>query len=212
MRQFANRFDAAYQLVPLLEKYTGNSDAIIIAIPRGGLELGYVLARELQLPLEVVLTKKIGFPGNPEYAIGAVSLEHVDISPEFIQMPELEEYIAHQIIDVRKLLHERNILYRGNKPPISLMNKVVIVVDDGVATGSTLLATLVLIKKNNPLKIIVALPVASPGALRRIRAQVDELICLEVPIAFMSVGQFYSKFDQVNDSEAIRLLHEANEE
>lgn len=206
---FKDRYDAAYQLVPHLMQYRDNPDALIIAIPRGSLEIGSVLAHELHLPLDVIFTKKIGYPGNEEFAIGAVSLHHIMLSPNFTHLSELRPYIEEQTAIIRKLLHERALHYRGNKPPLQLQDKIVIVVDDGVATGNTLMATLSLIKADKPHKIIVALPVAPPSAYQRIRAMVDEIVCLEVPEHFMSVGQFYERFDQVDDEEAIRLLREA---
>lgn len=207
---FNDRFDAARQLIPYLEAYRDNPTAIILAIPRGGLELGSVLARGLHLPLDVILSKKIGFPGNPEYAIGAVSLENVTISPQFADVPELEDYITEQIVEIRKLLNERNAQYRGNKPPLNLTDKIVIVVDDGVATGNTLRATLALIRQHRPAKIVVALPVAPATTLAELRKEADEVVCVLVPQVFLSVGQFYRHFYQVSDDEAIRLLQESN--
>lgn len=207
---FKDRYDAAYQLVPYLKQYSNDPTAIVIAIPRGGLELGYVLAKQLHLPLDISLTKKIGYPGNPEYAIGAVNQQEVTISPEFENIPELQNYLDQQIAQIRQLLLERNKLYRGNKPPLDLYDKVVIVVDDGVATGNTLLTTLSLIKKSKPQKIIVALPVGPAAMCEQLHTEADEVICLEVPKLFFGVGQVYEQFNQVDDKEAIRLLHEAN--
>lgn len=208
---FEDRYDAARQLALLLQKYTDNPNAIILAVPRGGLELGYVLAKELHLPLDVIFTKKIGFPGNPEYAIGAASLSHVILNKDFENVPELKDYIDEQVHEIHTLLHERSVLYRDNKPPLNLANKIAIVVDDGVATGSTLMATLALIKQDKPQKIILALPVAPKDTFAKLQAQVDEIICVQVPEVFYSVGQFYKNFDQVDDLEAMRLLREANE-
>lgn len=207
---FKDRFDAAHRLVPYFKHYANNPDAIIIAIPRGGLQLGSIFAHELHLPLDILLTKKIGYPGNPEYAIGAVSLQNIIITQDFADLPELQPYIAQQITQIRKLLQERAEQYRGAKPPVSLKDKIVIVVDDGVATGNTLMATILLIKQDRPQKIIIALPVAPPATLERLRREVDDVICLQSPENFMSVGRFYENFDQVDDQEAIRLLHEAN--
>lgn len=205
---FEDRFDAARQLVQKLQQYKNNPNVIVIAIPRGGLELGSVLAKELQVPLDVIFTKKIGYPGNPEYAIGAVSLTHEIINHDFAEKPEFKNYIAEEIKKVRKLLQERAVIYRGNKPPINLTNKIVIVVDDGVATGSTLMATLLLIKEEKPQKIVVALPVAPKDTLEVLKEYTDEVICLEVPHMFFAVGQVYKKFNQVSDEEAIKLLRE----
>ena len=207
---FKDRFDAARQLAERLKQYANNPDALVLAIPRGGLQLGNVLARELHLPLDVVFTKKIGYPGNPEYAIGAVSARHVFISPDFAHIPELHEYIMHQAESLRAILGQREVDYRKGMPSLDVTNKIVIVVDDGVATGNTLLATLALLKEDNPQKIVVALPVASKSAFELLQKNVDELLCLYVPDIFYGVGQFYDNFDQVDDAQAIHLLHEAN--
>lgn len=204
-----DRFDAAYQLAPLLKEYTALPDTIILAIPRGGIELGFVLAKELKLPLDVIFIKKIGYPGNPEYAIGAVSATHVFIDKKFEQVG-LDDYIAHEVESIREMLYGRSLKYRGDKPPLNVHNKTVIVVDDGVATGSTVIAALELIKQDKPKKIIVALPVGSAQTLETIKSMVDEVVCLQIPSPFFSVGQAYIRFDQVDDQEAIRLLHEAN--
>lgn len=208
---FENRFDAAHQLVPELKKYANNPDALVVAIPRGGLQLGSVLAKELHLPLDVIFTKKIGYPGQPEYAIGAVSLDHLFVRQDYLDDPQLSDYIKQQTPLIRKLLHERAAQYRGNKPPLDLKDKIVIVVDDGVATGNTLLATLALIKEAKAQKIVVALPVSPVETLERIREHADEVVCLQVPAFFLGVGQFYRNFEQVEDAEAIRLLQEAHQ-
>ncbi len=207
---FQNRFDAAKKLIPILEKYKSDPDAIILAVPRGGLELGYVLAKELNLPLDVIFTKKIGLPENPEYAIGAASDRHIFLNIPYANMTELQDYVAHEVKSIRDIIKERNQKYRQGMPLFNIKNKTVIVVDDGVATGSTLLATLALIKEYEPKKIVVALPVASVEAFKKIKSVADEVVCLSVPEIFYSVGQFYENFDQVDDQEAIRLLKEAN--
>jgi putative phosphoribosyl transferase len=206
---FKDRFDAAYQLVPHLKEYANNPNAIIIAIPRGGIQLGSVLAHELHLPLDIIFTKKIGYPGNPEYAIGAVSLQHTFIRNEFAELPGLQSYVKQQSAIIRKHLEERSQLYRGDKQPPKFTDKIVIVVDDGVATGNTLRATLLLIRQDKPQKIIVALPVAPPATLATLRNEADDIICLMTPENFYGVSQFYTAFDQVDDSEAIRLLQKA---
>lgn len=205
---FKDRFDAAEQLLPLLQSYKDQANTVVLAIPRGGLELGYVLARGLNVPLDVIFTKKIGMPGNPEYAIGAVSDLHVFLNSNF-NIPELQDYVAHEVDSIRQIIHERIKKYRYSMPPFTIENKTVIVVDDGVATGSTLLATLALIKAYKPKKIVVALPVSSREAYKKIQQEADEVVCISVPTSFMSVGQFYEHFDQVSDEDAIRLLHEA---
>jgi predicted phosphoribosyltransferase len=209
MTTFKDRFDAARQLADRLKEYNAQPNTIIIAIPRGGLELGSVLSQELHLPLDVVFTKKIGYPGNPEYAIGAVSPTQVFINEDYANNPLLQDHIAHEVASIRALLHERAAKYRGDTPACLLKNKTVIVTDDGVATGSTLRATLSLIKHENPAKIIVALPVCPPEALKMLQHHADEVICLLVPSVFFGVGQFYENFRQVDDQEAIDLLQKA---
>lgn len=206
---FEDRYDAAMQLVPKLKKYANQPNTIVLAVPRGGLQLGSVLARELHLPLDIILSKKIGYPGNPEYAIGAASLDSVIISPEFTG-PEFKDYIQQETNKIRTLLQTRAAVYRAGMPPQDFVGKTVIVVDDGVATGSTLRATLELLAHAKTHKIVVALPVAPPTALTKISAQADEVVCLVAPEVFFGVGQFYHNFAQVDDTEAIELLHEAN--
>lgn len=204
---FKDRFDAGHKLAEKLQKYKDNPQAVILAIPRGALEIGAVLSRELHLPLDVILTKKIGYPGNPEYAIGAMSLDTVIIDKRALEFSgELESYLKKEILEIRELLQKRSEAYHQNREPISLENKIVIVTDDGIATGKTLEITIDLIKKKKPAKIVVAVPVASKEALQLIKKKVDEVICLEVPDIFMSVSQWYAHFDQVDDEQAIQLL------
>jgi putative phosphoribosyl transferase len=203
---FKDRFDAGKQLAKALQHYK-NRDGVILAVPRGGVEVGYVVAKELELPLEIVLSKKIGHPHHSEFAIGAVSLEgrvvteRADVS---------EEYIEQETERLRHMLRERYKKYCGERKPASLEDKIVIVVDDGIATGNTLLSTVELIRHHNPRWVVVAIPVAAPDSLHHIEEAkgVDEVVCLLSPRDFYAVGQFYENFDQVEDKEVIRLLHE----
>lgn len=208
---FKDRFDAAEQLVGKLTPYKADPKAIILAIPRGAVELGAILARELRLPLDVILSKKIGAPNNPEAAIGAVSAQHIFVDASLVKEPFIKNYIEEQVPLIRKALKEREMLYRAGKGPLNVAGKTVIVVDDGVATGNTLLATIALIRAYHPKKIVVALPVLPPDTIPLIQAAADELVFLLAPAHFMSVGQFYRNFNQVDDDEVIRLLNEAQQ-
>ena len=205
---FKDRFDAASQLAEKLKKYK-NEECVILAIPRGGLQIGVVVAKALQAPLDVVLTKKIGYPGNEEYAIGAVSLKGRILNPDVSDVPQ--SYIDAEIKRIQSLLQKRHEQYhQGKRKPVDIKNKVVIIVDDGIATGSTVLATIELLKTEKPKKIIVAVPVAPPEAVAKIKKVVDEVVCLHMTADFFAIGQFYENFEQVEDAEAIRLLEEAN--
>lgn len=199
---FSNRRDAAQKLIPLLEKYR-NDDSVVVAVPRGGVVVGYHIAKHFHFPLEIVLTKKIGHPFNKEYAIGAVSLES-----EFTDAPGNvpESYIASEIQQIRHALKERYKTFMGGKKPIDLKGKTIILVDDGIATGSTLIAAIRLLRLQNPGKIVIAAPVSPPDTLKRLKEQVEDLICLHSPFDFVGVGQFYVDFAEVTDEEVIPLL------
>ncbi len=205
---FSDRYDAANQLLGSLEQYKNNKDVVVIAIPRGALEIGYVLAKDLNAPLDVVFSKKIGAPGQPELAIGALTQDAEVIDP--IYQAEYPEYIQAEKKRIRELLKERYKKYHGDAKPIDLKDKIVIVTDDGIATGKTFLLALDHIKKQKPKKIIVAVPVAPTDIIEKLKKKADEVICLLTPATFLSIGQFYRSFDQVEDERAIDLLREAN--
>ena len=203
---FKDRYDAANQLAESLKKYKNNTDVVIVAIPRGALQIGSVLAKNLMVPLDVVLTKKIGAPGQPELAIGAVSLQGQYIDPEFSIDAH---YIEQEVKRIRKALQDRHKKYYKNRAAIDLKNKIVILTDDGVATGQTVLAAIELIKQQEPKKIIVALPVGPRDTIEKIKKKVDEVVCLLVPEFFYAIGQFYQHFPQVEDEEACLLFEKS---
>lgn len=207
---YKDRFDAANQLVEQLAQYKDNPEVIILAIPRGGLELGYVLAQNLHAPLDVLFSKKIGAPGNPELAIGAVTLTEQEVDPRYKDDLQFQDYIDSEIKRIRELLKKRYEQYRGSQKPIDYHNKIVIVVDDGIATGKTLKLALKDIKKYKPKKIVLAVPVGTPDTIKKLEKYTDEVICLHRPQTFFGIGQFYHNFAQVDDEKAIRLLQDAN--
>ncbi|HRF16775.1 MAG TPA: phosphoribosyltransferase family protein [Chitinophagaceae bacterium] len=201
---FKNRFDAAVQLAPLLNKYKHQA-AVIMAIPRGGVPIGYYLARYLDLPLDLLMAKKLGHPANPEYAIGAVSLEG-SIAEDCFDIPE--KYILDETKRIREQLKLRYKQFMGDKEPVDIKGRIVIVTDDGIATGRTILSVIKILRNKQPAKIVVAVPVSSEKAAERIRTVVDEFICLQTPYPFFAIGNFYEDFSQVEDDEVIQLLQE----
>lgn len=201
---FLNRHDAATQLAAKLTKYRGQ-DGIVLAIPRGGVPLGYVIAQALGFPLEVALSKKIGHPSNPEYAIGSVTLDSAVVNENAAGVPV--RYIEEETARIQAKLRENFRLFMGGHTPTNLKGKTVIVVDDGIATGHTMVSIVQAIRKSQPGKLVVAVPVAPPHAAHQLRPLVDEYVCLSQPEGFMAVGQFYVDFEQVSDEEVIDLLH-----
>ncbi|HEY0029881.1 MAG TPA: phosphoribosyltransferase family protein [Bacteroidia bacterium] len=203
---FYNRQDAAMKLIPYLEKYKGNA-GVVLAVPRGGIPVGFYIAKHFKFPMEPLLTKKIGHPWSMELAIGAVSLEDQIIDGRH-NLPKA--YVEKEIKLLRQMLKERYVKFMAGRKPVDLKNKVVIIVDDGIATGNTLLAAIRMIRKKQPEKIVVAAPVAPTGTAERIEKEVDDLICLHTLDNFVGVGLYYADFSQVSDEEVIRLLEEIN--
>ena len=206
MMVFKDRIEAANLLANKLETYK-KKDAIILAIPRGGVPMGYIIAEQLHLPLEVVLSKKIGHPFHKEFAIGAVTQKSQVLSEAAKEVSK--SYIEEETKKIRSLLNKRYEDYYGNKKPLELKNKILIIVDDGIATGNTIISTIEMLHKEQPKKIVVAIPVSSQSALQKLKNTpfVDEVICLSTPVNFRAVGQFYQNFDQVNDTEVKTFLN-----
>lgn len=198
-----NRTEAAHKLADQLEKYSGQ-DGAVLAIPRGGVPIGYELAKRLDWPLDLAMSKKIGHPTNKEFAIGAVSLTGYVFNHE---VPVSRDYLETEVARIRTEIQNQYHKYMDNKAPIIITDKIVVLADDGIATGHTMLSIIDLIRRDKPQKIIVATPVSSPDALRKIEEKADEVICLSTPEDFRSVGQFYESFEQVNDEEVMDKLH-----
>ncbi|TDE27749.1 phosphoribosyltransferase [Flavobacterium ranwuense] len=197
-----DRIEAGLLLSEKLKKYQ-NSNTIIIAVPRGGVPVGYVIAKNLHLPLDIVLSKKIGHPNNKEFAIGAVSSDSM-ILDEHSNIPK--KYIDDEIIRLRKLMKEKYELYVGNRKPQDIKGKNIILVDDGIATGNTLLASIAMLRKKKPAKIIVATPVIPYDTVPVFKKNTDEFVYLMAPKYFSGVSGFYEEFNQVEDKEVIQLL------
>lgn len=202
---FADRQSAAQALIPLLEKFR-NQDCVVVALPRGGVVLGYHVAKEFDFPLEIVLTKKIGHPSNKEFAIGVVSLEN-EICDHVPGVPV--SYFEQEIKTIRNSLKERNAKFMKGRKPVSFKNKIVIIIDDGIATGNTIIAAIQLVKMQQPFKIVVATPVIPTDTAKYLANMVDELLCVQIPFDFVGVGQFYDDFSEVTDEVVINLLNKS---
>lgn len=206
MEKFKNREEAGRLLAEKLKAYK-NQDALVIAIPRGGVPLGYEIAKTLHLPLDIIVSKKIGHPSNPEYAIGAVSRDSVILNPD-VNVSDI--YIEREIERLQKLTVEKYNYYRNGKNPIPINKKTVILVDDGIATGKTLLASIDMLRKQNPKQIIVAAPVVPRDTITEIEEKADKFIYLMSPLYFGAVGNFYEDFSQTEDDEVIYLLNKTD--
>ncbi|MFX0558611.1 phosphoribosyltransferase [Maribacter sp. CXY002] len=204
---FKDRIDAANQLANRLSAYKNKESKVVLAVPRGGLPLGAIIAKALGADLDVALSKKIGHPYNKEYAIGAVSLESVILN-EDLDIPKT--YIEEETKRIRETLKTRQDQYYKHRTPKILKDKVVIIVDDGIATGNTIMATAQLVHGQQPQKVIVAVPVAPYSTIHRLEDSpyIDEVVCILSPTDFRAVGQYYKNFDQVSDQEAIKILEE----
>ena len=204
---FRDRSEAGRLLAEKLRKYQ-NVPGVLLAVPRGGVPVAYEVAKELNMPLEIVLVKKLGHPLNKEYAIGAVGLKDMFVIPH---ENVTEFYIQNQVQKIRTRLHEMQKKFMGDKEPQDIEGKTVIIIDDGVATGNTLLATIEILKKQKPKKIVVAAPVVSRSAAHKLTKEADELISLLIPDSFYGVGVFYEDFSQVSDEEVLGYLQKLNE-
>lgn len=204
---FQNREEAGQAIGKALAHYKGK-DGIVFAIPRGGVEIGYYAACELQMPLDVVIPKKIGAPSNPEFALAAVMDEGtIFFNPSVPKHQLPQDYLSSEIKKKIMEIKTRMFLYRGNKEIPDVKNKFVFIMDDGVATGATLFAALNYFKKQSPAKIIAAVPVAPLDTLKKLQRAADEVVCVHSPSLFFSVGQFYADFHQVSDDEVLHYLH-----
>lgn len=208
---FANRAEAGHRLAKELEHYRGKQNAIVIALPRGGVVTGAAVAEDLDLPLDVLNVRKLGAPGQEELAMGAVGPGGVRVlNPEVVSMFHVS---ADRIDAVSKReeseIARRENLYRAHQPPLQFAGKIVIVVDDGLATGSTMSAAIAVIRQQKPARIVLAVPVAPIDTLERFRLVVDELVYLETPEPFMAVGYWYVDFAQVEDGEVTAILEKA---
>lgn len=199
---FKDRNDAGKQLAHHLMDLKG-SDSIVLAIPRGGVPIGHEIAKALNLPLEVILSKKIAYPDNEEYALGAVSTDAVVLNED---INTNDAYIRKEAERLRKILRQKYSLFDSHLDEIDLTNKTIILVDDGIATGSTVMACIETLRKKDPKAIIVATPIVPADRVQMLENAADQFIYLYAPYYFSSVGSFYQTFDQVEDSQVKQIL------
>jgi predicted phosphoribosyltransferase len=206
---FEDRADAGRRLAELLEGHDVDAD-VVLAIPRGGLPVGRAVADALGVPLDVVAARKIGAPGNPELAVGAVAADGtVYLNDEHLAELGVDQTFLDAAVErEQEAAREKVSRYRGERPPLDLRGKTVVVVDDGVATGATTIACLREVREAGAASVLLAVPVGPPGTVERLRAEADEVVCLETPPHFVAVGQFYDSFTQVSDEEAMAYLGE----
>lgn len=207
---YKDRYDAGRKLAEKLILYK-DENPIVLALPRGGVIVGFEIAKKLKAPLDVFVARKIGVPFYPELGMGAIAPNGVKvIDNDLIQSLKIPESEVEKMIELETIeLNRRIKLYRGSRQPLDLSNKTVILVDDGLATGVTARASILAIKKSNPKRLILAVPVSPPDTADEFRKKVDVFLCLQEPQDFYAVGAYYLDFNQVSDNEVISLLKKA---
>lgn len=206
--RFLNRQTAGQQLAKQLSAYANRSNMLVLGLPRGGVPVAYEVARALNLPLDICLVRKLGLPGHKEVAIGAIAPGGVQVFDQaFIQsLAVSDEMIAHVIALEQRELKRREQTYRKHQSAAQILGREVILVDDGLATGSTMRAAIAVLKAQQARRIVVAVPVAPPSTCHDLRVEVDRLVCLHTPSSFYSIGLWYENFVQTTDEKVIHLL------
>lgn len=209
---FVDRAAAGHQLAALLGEYGQKSNVVVLALPRGGVPVGFEIAQSLGAPLDVLVVRKLGAPGQPELALGAIASGGILVINEgalrwFRDSPAFETEVAAE----RAELHRRERVYRDDRPAQAVKDRTVVLVDDGAATGSSMQAAVRAVRKLGAREIIVALPVASDSACDKLREEADQVVCIRIPAFFAAVGQWYENFDQTSDDEVRDLLARAAE-
>jgi predicted phosphoribosyltransferase len=208
--QFTNRMQAGQILAQKLDRYRDRLDVIVLALPRGGVPVAFEVAEVLRVPLDVFVVRKLGLPGHEEFAMGAIATGGVmvmnpDVAGFHVSEAAIEAIVARE----RAELNRRELQYRGERPPAAIEARIAIIVDDGLATGSTMLAAATAVKRQRPKAVVVAVPVAAVESCAALRSQVDDLVCVATPQPFRAVGLWYRDFSQVTDAEVHQLLEAA---
>lgn len=212
--RFENRARAGEELADAVSERHVGEDAVVLALPRGGLPVAAPVARRLDAPLDVMLVRKLGVPRNPELAMGAVASGGVRVLNHGLirQLGIGEEWLEQEVETQTRELERRGRRYRGDEPPAAVEGRTVILVDDGIATGATVRAAVHAVQAQNPARVIVAVPTAAPDSIRMLEEEVDEVVCPHSPEPFSAVAAWYHDFPQVDDEEVVRILAAARAE
>jgi putative phosphoribosyl transferase len=209
--RFRDRREAGQLLGRELNAFKDRNDVIVLALPRGGVPVAFEIAQELKAPIDVFVVRKLGVPWHPELAMGAIAADGVEVlNGDVITAYNIPEHVIRAVAEREsEELKRRLRQYRGNRPFPRLTGMTVILVDDGLATGSTMRAAIEAVRQENPRAIVVAVPVAAASTCRELRAQVDDIVCLRTPLDFSAVGLWYEDFSQTTDEEVRHLLAES---
>ncbi len=208
---FINRCDAGRTLATYLSRYAGRDDVIVLALPRGGVPVAYEVAQALGAPLDLFLVRKLGTPGHRELAMGAIASGGIRVlNEDVVRWYSIPESVIEAVVREEQLeLERRERAYREDRPAPDLRNRIVILIDDGLATGSTMRAAAQAVRERQPLRVVVAVPVGARETCAELAAYADEVICARMPEPFSSVGQWYLDFDQTDDDEVRALLQKS---
>lgn len=212
--QFRDRKEVGRRLAQKLAAYKGRTDVVVLALPRGGVEVAHEIAQFLQAPLDVFLVRKLGVPGFPELAMGAIAMDGEPIiDPSIVEEFRLSKSDILPVIAAEwEELGRRESAYRRSRPPLNVRDRIVILVDDGIATGSTMRAAVAALRKLQPARVVVAVGVAPLSTYFILGAEAEEVVCLLTPREFRAVGQFYRDFPQLTDAEVCELLENVGDE
>lgn len=211
MKIFTNREQAGRELARRLHREVNCKDAIVLALPRGGVPVGYAVAQALRLPLDILVVRKLGVPSQPELAMGAIaSGDVVVLNDDIMQMINGSQALVEEVSRIeREELLRRERTYRGDLPPLQVAGHTVILVDDGAATGATMRAAVRALQQQHATQVIAALPTASVEAFHLLKQEADQVVCLQIPELFYSVGEWYQEFAQTTDQQVMDLLARA---
>lgn len=213
MQRFKNRVQAGKLLARHLDAYANRPDAIVLALPRGGVPVGFAVAQALHIPLDIMVVRKLGVPGQEELAMGAIAGDGSQIvRNEVVHMLGIPDDIIEDAARRERIeLQRRDALYRSGRPQPDLAGRVVLLIDDGLATGATMMAAALAVRAQEPASLVIAVPVGAPDTCHALRAYADEVVCLQKPESFRAVSLWYDEFPQTSDREVIDLLQQAQQ-